>query len=596
MRFRACAIAIVVISMLLCFIPAPANALPFSINPSKGTVGMEVTISSICSYGTGDYYIYWGESQELIKQGTAEGCPAVTFTVPDAPRGKHNITLKVGGKTFDATFTVEPSFVLSAYAENVGASIIVTGTGFNTNETGIQVTFDDDPVLSGINADRNGNWQGTFKVPAGRAGEHSVDAFGITPAEEVDDLTFNIKAKIDINPTSGGVGTTVTVEGNGFVSGETDISILYDDLVQKTAIAANTVGFWRSSFNVPPSTRGIHTISAFGDETEPGLVTSMAFTISPAIKLELSDGFLGSPVNIDDSLWVSGIGFEENESGVQVTYDGAMIASGIVADAKGSWSIQLSVPLSTRGEHVISGAGSATRAEDISSASLFVSPSITVIPESGDAGQSITVKGLGFGADQVITINFDGINVAPGVITDGRGGFTADFKVPSAKGGEHTIISMDDSGAVASAGFTLESDAPEAPELIAPEAGAKIDSSWGKAVVSFYWEAVEDASGTSYMLEVSHRPDFSGIVIRKEGLEDNEYTLTEDEALESDEYYWRVRTVDGALNESPWSTGQVFTIKGFDALLIIIFVIVGVIILGIVIWRVVAVSRKGGWH
>jgi hypothetical protein len=596
MRFRACAIAVIVISMLLCFIPAPANALPFAINPGKGPVGMEVKISSICSYGTGDYYIYWGESQELIKQGTAEGCPSVTFTVPDSPRGKHSITLKVGGKTFDASFTVEPSFVLSTYADNVGGSIVVTGTGFNTNETGIQVTFDDGPVLSGINADRNGNWQGTFKVPAGRAGEHSVDAFGITPAEEVDDLTFNIKAKIDINPTSGGVGTTVTVEGNGFNSGETDISILYDDLAQKTAIAANTLGFWRSSFNVPPSTRGIHTISAFGDETQPGLVNSVAFTISPAIKLELSDGFLGSPVNIDDSLWVSGIGFEENESGVQVTYDGAMIASGIVADAKGSWSIQLSVPLSTRGNHIISASGSATRAEDINGANLFISPSITVIPESGDAGQNITVKGLGFGADQVITVNFDGNNVAPGVISDGRGGFTADFKVPSAKGGEHTIISMDDSGAVASAGFTMESDAPEAPALIAPEAGAKIDSSWGKAVVAFHWEAVEDASGTTYILEVSHRPDFSGIVIRKEGLEDNEYTLTEDEALEGDEYYWRVRTVDGALNESPWSTGQVFTIKGFDAVLIVIFVVVGLIILGIVIWRVVAVSRKGGWH
>ena len=98
------------------------------------------------------------------------------------------------------------------------------------------------------------------------------------------------------------------------------------------------------------------------------------------------------------------------------------------------------------------------------------------------------------------------------------------------------------------------------------------------------------------MLEVSHRSDFSGIVIRKEGLQDNEYTLTEDEALSNGEYYWRVRTIDGALNESPWSTGQIFTVKGFEISLILIIVIAGLAILGLIVWRIVVISRKGGWH
>jgi hypothetical protein len=596
MRLKACAIALVLISMIFCLIPVPVNATSFAINPAIGSVGMEVAISSICSYGSGDYYIYWGDAQELIKQGTAEGCVTVNFTVPDSPRGKHTITLKISGKTFTADFTVIPSFVLSTYDGNVGSTITVSGTGFNTNETGIQVTFGGDPVISGINADRNGNWQGTFKVPAGKAGEHIVDAFGVTPASDVEDLTFLIKAKIDINPTSGGVGTTVTVEGNGFSSGETDISILYDDMVQKTAIAANNVGFWRSSFNVPPSTRGIHSITAFGEDTQPGLVSDVAFTISPAVKLELSSGFLGSPVNIDDSLWVSGIGFEENESGIQVTYDGAMIASGIIADAKGSWAIQVDVPLSTEGKHVISAAGSTTKTEDVNSASLMVSPSVSLVPDSGDAGQDISVKGLGFGAIEAITVSFDGNKVSQGIATDSRGSFMSDFKVPKAKGGEHTVIATDATGAVASTSFTMESNAPATPELIAPEAGAKLDSSWGSAVVVFHWEAVEDPSGTSYILEISRDSAFSGIVVRKEGLKDNEYTLTKDEALTNGEYYWRVKTVDGALNESPWSAGQIFTIKGFELSLIIIGIVIGLIIIGLIVWRVMKISKKGGWH
>lgn len=593
MRLRACAIALILMSMVLSFIPLPVNALPFTITPAKGAVGVEVTIASICSYGSGEFFVYWGESQELVKQGTAEGCKSVYFTVPDSPRGKQDVTLKMGGKTFTAQFTVEPAFSLNTYEGNVGASITVTGKGFNTNETGISVTFDDDSVISGLNADRKGNWQGTFKVPAGKAGEHTLDAFGVTPADEVDDLVFKIKAKIDINPTSGGVGTTVAVEGNGFASGETDISILYDDMVQKTAIAANSVGFWRSSFNVPPSTKGIHTISAFGDETEPGLVTSVAFTISPAVKLELSSGFIGSPVKIDDSLWVSGIGFEENESGIQVTYDGVMITSSIIADAKGSWAVQVNIPLSTSGKHTIGAAGSTTRAEDVSSATLVISPSVTVIPASGSAGQDITVKGSGFGANQSVTVSLEGNQVTPGVVTDSRGSFVADFKVPEAKGGEHAVIGTDESGSVASAIFTMESDAPPSPVLIAPEAGAKLDSSWGSTVVVFHWEAVEDTSGVTYTLEISRSSDFSGIVVRKDGLATNEYTLTKDEALSNGEYYWHVKSVDGALNESTWSTGQIFTIRGFEINLTFILVIVGLIIVALVIWRIVVVRRKG---
>lgn len=592
MRIKACAIAIVLILLVVSFIPLPVHGLSFSINPMSGPVGTNVAISSICNYGTGDYYIYWGETQELISQGSAEGCPAVYFTIPDAPRGKHKVTLKIGGKVYENNFTVTPSFEMDTYAGYVGAPVIVFGKGFNTNESGIRVTFNKEVVLSDVIADRKGNWQGSFKVPAGRAGSHTVDAFGVTPADDVPDLAFTINAKIDINPSSGGVGTTVTVEGNGFAAGETSISILYDNVVQKTAIAANSVGFWRSSFNVPPSTRGVHTVDAFGSITPPGTVTSAPFTISPAVKLEMSSGYVGSPVHIGDSLWVSGIGFEENESGIQVTFDGVMVSSGITADAKGSWAVQFDVPLSGHGQHIISAAGGSTRVEDVSSAIMLVSPSVTVMPDAGNAGQEVSVKGMGFGVSQGIIISFDGDKVSTGVVTDSRGTFTADFRVPKVRGGEHSIICTDAAGGVASTVFTMETEAPQAPKLIVPEPGARLSSSWGSAVVAFHWEAVEDPSGVSYIFEISRNHDFSGIVLRKEALSANEYTLDRDEALENGEYYWRVKAIDGAYNESPWTAGQEFTIRGFTLNFMTIAIIVGVIIVALIVWRIVAITRK----
>ena len=45
--------------------------------------------------------------------------------------------------------------------------------------------------------------------------------------------------------------------------------------------------------------------------------------------------------------------------------------------------------------------------------------------------------------------------------------------------------------------------------------------------------------------------------MEKDGLTETEYTLTEEESLASTEkeapYYWRVKSIDGASNESAWT-------------------------------------------
>jgi len=56
---------------------------------------------------------------------------------------------------------------------------------------------------------------------------------------------------------------------------------------------------------------------------------------------------------VGDDFWASGIGFQQNEGGIQVLFDGVMIASGVVADANGSWAIPLKVPPTGRGKHTV---------------------------------------------------------------------------------------------------------------------------------------------------------------------------------------------------------------------------------------------------
>jgi hypothetical protein len=592
MKSKASAIAIAVVLFLLtvCLAPITVQASNLVLSPTEGVVGTEVTVFSLCNYGTGDYIFYWEDSKMVLKQGTEVGCSAATFTIPEASRGKHKIILEIEGVDYNADFTVLPVISLGTDSGTVGSELTVTGKGFNTNEKGIEILYDGVMLQSDITADSNGNWQSKVNIPQGPAGDHAVDARGTTPATEVEDMIFTVNPKVTIDPASGGVGTMVTIGGSGFRGGETGITVTYDGLAVKTGIGSNDKGFWRSNFYIPSSTKGRHTVDAYGDNTADVEVENTVFTVSPSIRLEMASGYLGSPLHIGDNLWISGIGFEENEVGIQVIFDGTMIASGINADAKGSWAAQLQTPLSSAGEHTIDASGATTQASDIADVVLIISPQIEIDPTTGNIGDEVVISGTGFDKSQSLTINFDGIQVASGAKTDAKGSFKNNFKVPAIQSGDHTITVADTTAFVASIKFTVESIPPPTPKLLSPETGTR-HGFMGRTILAFDWEAVDDPSGVSYKLELSQNSDFSGSIIRKESLILPQYTLTEEEALEKGSYYWRVKAIDGAGNEGEWTNGQLFKAGLMEWWYILIIVAAAIVVIAI-IWRVIVVTRK----
>lgn len=592
MRTKACLAVTVMLLITNLFLALPVSADTFAISTNTGTVGTDVTINNICTYGTGEYTILWGVNQEPIKQGNATGCQSVTFTVPEAARGSHKILLKISGKTFEQNFTVLPSIKINNPEGLVDSNVTVIGHGFASNEGGIGILFDNEVVASGIIADAKGTWQGSFKVPQAASGEHTIDAAGVTPAGDVKDIKFKVKPKIDINPKAGQVGTMVTVEGNGFGASETNINIIYDDSVVKTGIVANSKGFWRSSFFVPPSTQGIHTITAYGSVSSPGTASSAVFALSPAVKVELTSGILGAPINVGDSIWVSGVGFQANESGIQITFDGNMLSSGITADAQGSWAIKTEVPLTTQGKHQITASGGNTRVEDVVPASIFISPSIRINPTSGSAGQEVALTASGFAANQKVIVSFNGNIVGTATSTDSRGSFNLGFSIPKGRGGKNIITATDATGNIAVANFEIENTPPATPSPISPEPGEKFGGV-GPARITFAWSPVEDPSGVTYTLELSRSPDFAGIMMRKDGLTENEYTLKPEEALSNAEYFWRVKAVDGAMNESRWSDSQSIQVSSLEYHWLAVIVLAGLAIIGLIIWRIITLARRG---
>jgi hypothetical protein len=595
MKVGATATVLVLLVLAVSLIPVPiAAAGSLTLNLSKGTVGTQVSIQNPAAYGTGTYQLYWGETDQIIAQGEiSKESGAISFTVPEATKGKQSVTLKVANDYFTTEFIVVPSISLSNDKGTVGSNLTVIGRGFNGNESGIQVIYDGNPTETGISASNKGSWQITFKVPPSSRGQHVIDAEGITPATDIEDRLFTIVPKIETSPTSGWVGAVVGIAGSGFASGETNIKVTYDDVTIKTGIFADGKGSWQSTFSVPTSTKGSHEINAFGAVTPDGDLMKANFNVSPAIKLELASGYLGGTVHVGDSLWVSGVGFEANETSIKVTFDGTLAVSNIAADAKGSWSDRLEVPPCTNGEHAINASGEITKASDIVDATVIISPEIELSPTSGAIDTDITVQGTAFSANQIITISYDGVEVDTGTATDAKGNFTASFKIPKSKAGNHIVTVTDAKASVFSASLSVESTPPPTPHLISPEAGTEFNS-FGKTTVAFDWSDVEDPSGVYYVLEISPSADFAGTVIRKEGLTASEYTLTKDEALAKGNYYWRVKAEDGAENQSEWTNGQLFKVGGLDWWLLLIIIVVAIVVI-IVIWRFVHVSRRDEW-
>lgn len=594
MKVGAAGTALAILLLAVCLTPIPVFADSLTLNTSQGIVGTNVTIPSVTGYGIGNYELYWGETDLLIGQGEIkQGVTSIAFIVPEAARGKHKVTLKIAGSFFSTDFTIIPAIGLSSDQGTVGSNLTIAGKGFNVNEPNIQVLYDGSPVQSAIVAGSKGSWQITVKVPASYGGQHTIDAGGTTPASEVEDKKFTVTPKIEINPPSGWVNTVVGIYGSGFASGETNIKVTYDGGTVKTDIAADTRGSWQSNFSIPSSSTGGHEIRAYGAMTQESAVQSASFSVSPGIKLEPVSGYLGGAIYVGDGLYVSGIGFDANETGIKVTYDGALVVSDITADTKGSWSSKLNVPSSSKGEHIIDASGEFTKASDIVDAIVIISPKVELNPASGAIGSDITVHGTGFAANQVITISYDGAKIASSAATDAKGVFTTSFKIPQSKAGDHTVTVTDPTAAVFSMNFSVESMPPPTPNLISPEAGSEFGS-FGKTEVTFNWSVVEDPSGVNYVLEISPSPDFAGTIIRKDGLTAAEYTLTGDEALSKGNYYWRVRAVDGAGNQGDWTNGQLFKIGGFDWWLILL-IAAAVIVVIVVIWRFVSVGRQDKW-
>ena len=535
------------------------------IDPEEGPVGTEVEISGEGFDDREDITVEYDGDEVDIESGdyrtdTDGEFQNTAIIIPDSIAGDHTIT--VTGEDSDlsaeAEFTVEPEIIVNPDEGPPGTEVIVTMTGFG-NRSDFIIYFDDEEVVDD-DTSRYGSFTGTFIVPALAPGNYDIEV------EDEDDNTaeadFNIiAARISLNPTSGKVDTGLTVTGTGF---DGTVTIKYDGVTKATATAS--AGAFSATFNAPASTSGTHTVTAVASVS----TANASFTIIADASLSRTTGYGG------DEVTINGSGFRA-EQALTITFDGTDALT-TTTDATGNVSDTFTVPALATGTYEVVIRDNTntvtTNFEVLASASLSQT--------SGNVGDDITVSGIGFTG--TVTIEYDGVEVAT-TTADDSGAFSVTFNAPASTSGEHIITARDETNSIETT-FTVESEAPPVPVLLLPESDGK-----AKAEAYFDWEDVSDPSGVTYTLQIASDENFTedSIVLEREGLTESEYTLTEEERLESTKkeapYYWRVKALDRASNESEWSTPASFHV-GFSITLpnwaMYVIYVVGAVVVGFI--------------
>lgn len=316
-----------------------------------------------------------------------------------------------------------------------GSYVTITGSGFTPNDTGFLITFGSTSFITNTGAvNGSGVLTTSFQVPPVARGSYSISVNdGAISGSTL--YPFTVTPGITtITPTSGTVGTTVTVNGNGFQA-SSSVEIFFDDISRGTTTASATGVIPSFTFTVPAGTKGAHTVKGV-DSVGPSATRS--FTITPKITLAPDEGGVG------DAVVITGTGFAADDT-MDILFDN-VVQSGATAsaDANGSFSATMTIPVASRGSHTIK-----ARDDNFNSATatLTIGHNITATPSNNlKAGDTLTINGNGFDANKTMTITWNGAAIAtsPATVTSSAAGvFTATVTIPGTSAGNYTVTVSD---------------------------------------------------------------------------------------------------------------------------------------------------------
>jgi hypothetical protein len=266
-----------------------------------------------------------------------------------------------------------------------------------------------------------------------------------TPAQEQvkqQGIEHPLNPTVTMTPTSGIVGTLVTVTGTNFTP-NANITLTYDgNPVPNVAVKTNSDGAFSRTINVLSSPTGTHVLIA-----SDGFVSASAtFTVKPSITIQPPQGSLAAVVD------VIGFGFSPNvkiDLRDEKAYKDNPIPTPdpiIKTNPIGEFKTSLKVPMTliTGKISAVDPANPAAATTAVATFKATATPKVTV-GTNRRAGTNTTVTGTGFQPNTKVRVAV-GKEATIEVSTDAAGNFTQEVQIPATAKGNYTFAVADFNG------------------------------------------------------------------------------------------------------------------------------------------------------
>ena len=253
---------------------------------------------------------------------------------------------------------------------------------------------------------------------------------------------------ITLVPSSGAVGTAVTIEGTVFDSYKGDTIHVFFDASEIINPITLSGGSFTTSFNIPANAAsGNHTVGVKRETADSHMIISSTFIVdATALALDAVEGPSGTAVNI------SGSGFYISSPVTLYYYnpDAQKIGTS-VSSTTGKFVRSYVIPPGPGGLHKITASNDQGNSAEVQ---YKVLSKIRLNLNAAGPGDALNVRGAGFASSSTVSVFFGSLSIAAAT-TDALGNFEIDFNVPDVKPLSYDIKAQDSKGNSSIAAFTV---------------------------------------------------------------------------------------------------------------------------------------------